>query len=176
MEQNTPAGGAHGAPPVLARILEWPVRFAGAISALLIIATFVLVVYAVLQRYVLDEPLKWGDEMLGYMLVATVMCGAAEALRKGDHIAIDIVPARFSESARTIFDAISCLAVLALSIVLGVSSYNSVLFSYDFGSYSPGYLEAPMWIPQSTLILGSALLASAAAARLIRLSAQGSGS
>lgn len=176
MAHHSSAGGADAAPPALVRILEWPVRFAGAISALLVIAIFALVVYAVLQRYVFDEPLKWGDEMLGYMLVTTVMCGGAEALRRGDHIAIDLVPGRFSGRVRTGFDALSCLAVLALAVMLAVSSYGSVMFSYGFGSYSPGYLEAPMWLPQSTLLMGSVLLGLAAVARLIRLLAGGVGS
>ena len=45
-------------------------------------------------------PLTWGDEMLGYLLVATVMAGAAEALRRGDHIAIDLVTSRLTGRAR----------------------------------------------------------------------------
>lgn len=166
-------GGTGRVPPLVIRILEWPVRLGGMISTLLILVAFALVVFAVFQRYVLDTPLKWGDEMLGYLLVAIVMSGAAEALRRGDHIAIDLVADRVSGRARTIIDVIGNLAVLVFSAILMLSADEAVRFAYSFGSYSPGYLEAPMWIPQSALIVGSALLGLAALARLLARLAPG---
>ena len=75
----------------LGRVVTALVRLGAMISVALILVTFAIVIVAIGRRYVLDQPLMWGDQLIGYLLVAIVMLGAAEALRRGDHIAIEIV-------------------------------------------------------------------------------------
>jgi len=152
----------------LAEAMEWPIRLAGRLSSLLILLSFCLMIFAIFQRYFLNTPLKWGDEMLGYLLVAIVMSGMAEALRRGDHVAIDLVSSFFGHTARGWLTRLSYSAVLAFAVIFGISADEVVRFSYGFGSYSPGYLEAPMWIPQSTMVAGSVLLGLGALAGLLR--------
>ena len=153
---------------LLAKIMEWPIRIAGVFSSLLIFVSFCLMIFAIFQRYFLNTPLKWGDEMLGYLLVAIVMSGVAEALRRGDHVAIDLLTSFFGTKVQAWLKHLSYAAVLAFSVIFGISADEVVRFSYGFGSYSPGYLEAPMWIPQSTMIAGSILLGLGALAGLVR--------
>jgi len=167
MAHKTKAEGADAAPSVLEAIAAWPVRIAGAVSAALILAVFALVIYAIFQRYFLGTPLKWGDEMLGYLLVALVMCGAAEAFRRGDHIAIDLLPARVGPAAKTGLDLLASAAVVAFSAVLAHSTWHSMQFAYGFGSYSQGYLEVATWIPQIPMFVGACLLGLMAAVRLV---------
>ena len=152
----------------LATMMEWPIRIAGMLSSLLIFVSFCLMIFAIFQRYFLNTPLKWGDEMLGYLLVAIVMSGVAEALRRGDHVAIDLLTSFFGLKVRALLTYLSYTAVLAFAVIFGISADEVVRFSYGFGSFSPGYLEAPMWIPQSTMIAGSVLLGLGALAGLIR--------
>jgi len=152
----------------LAIMMEWPIRIAGVLSSLLIFVSFCLMIFAIFQRYFLNTPLKWGDEMLGYLLVAIVMSGVAEALRRGDHVAIDLLTSFFGIKIRALLTYLSYTAVLAFAVIFGISADEVVRFSYGFGSYSPGYLEAPMWIPQSTMIAGSILLGLGALAGLVR--------
>ena len=152
----------------LAIMMEWPIRIAGVLSSLLIFVSFCLMIFAIFQRYFLNTPLKWGDEMLGYLLVAIVMSGVAEALRRGDHVAIDLLTSFFGIKVRALFTYLSYTAVLAFAVIFGISADEVVRFSYGFGSFSPGYLEAPMWIPQSTMIAGSVLLGLGALAGLVR--------
>ena len=152
----------------LAIMMEWPIRIAGVLSSLLIFVSFCLMIFAIFQRYFLNTPLKWGDEMLGYLLVAIVMSGVAEALRRGDHVAIDLLTSFFGIKIQAFLTYLSYTAVLAFAVIFGISADEVVRFSYDFGSYSPGYLEAPMWIPQSTMIAGSVLLGLGALAGLVR--------
>ena len=152
----------------LAIMMEWPIRIAGVLSSLLIFVSFCLMIFAIFQRYFLNTPLKWGDEMLGYLLVAIVMSGVAEALRRGDHVAIDLLTSFFGIKIQAFLTYLSHTAVLAFAVIFGISADEVVRFSYDFGSYSPGYLEAPMWLPQSAMIAGSVLLGLGALAGLVR--------
>ena len=145
------------------RLVTGLIRFCGALSTALILVIFVQIVVAVTRRYVFDRPLQWSDEMIGYLLVTLVMLGAAEALRRGDHIAIDLVvdrvPARFAPLQR----AFSHLAVLVFALVVGHSIWDSITFARGFGSYSVGYIEIETWIPQVPVVFGMGLLALSAA-------------
>ena len=171
-DENGQDGGDSGSSPFWLKLPEELVGIAGTISTLLILAIFFLIIYAIAQRYFLDTPLKWGDEMAGYLLVAMVMFGAAEALRRGDHIAIDLLVNRLPVRGRRFAAAFSWFAVLAISLIIAYSAYEAVTFAYSFDSYSPGYLEAPMWIPKLTVLLGAGLMSLLALARLARVLVQ----
>ena len=154
------------------RILQWPGIIVGMISSFLILVVFGLIIYAIFQRYVLNTPLKWGDEMVGYLLVSLVMAGAAEAMRRGDHIAIDLVSSRLKDLPLVLAKLFGYFSVIAFASILGISAYETVLFSYNFGSYSNGYLEAPMWIPQLTILVGSILLGLVVLGQIVGLLAE----
>ena len=159
--------GAQDAPSLPKGLLAWPAWLGGVVASLLVLATLVLVVYAILQRYFLDTPLKWGDELAGYLLVALVMLGAAETLRRGEHIAIDLVTDRVGPGLKRVLAVVANLAVIGFAVVLGLSAWESISFAYDFGSYSPGYLEVATWIPQLPMLIGAGLLILVALALLI---------
>lgn len=143
-------------------------KLSAALSALLILAVLVIVTYAVFQRYVLETPLLWGDELLGYLLVAIVMLGAAEALRGNDHIAMDVFSARAGPRLDRWLRIWADLAVLAFAVVLGWSTWQSIRFAIDFGSYSVGHIEIATWIPQVPMLVGSALLGLIALTRILQ--------
>lgn len=174
MHQGDPVETADAA-SLPARALYGLVWLCGALSALLIIFILGVVTYAVIQRYVLGTPLLWGDEFIGYVLVAIVMLGTAEALRKGDHIAIDLLTSRAGKVGSHVLAAWSDLAVLAFAIVLGWSSWIAIEFAYDFGEYSSGYIEIQTWIPQLPMLIGSVLIALVAITRLFERLIQGHG-
>jgi C4-dicarboxylate transporter DctQ subunit len=161
--------GAKNAPSLTRRMVYWLVQWCGAISCVLVLAILVLVIYSVIQRYVLNTPLKWGDEMLGYLLVAFIMLGAAQAQRKGDHIAIDILSQRVTGTAGNLLRAFSSLAIITFAFVLGFSTWKSIAFGYAFGSYSPGYLEVATWVPQVPMLIGALLLGLTGLVHLVQL-------
>jgi len=151
-----------------ARGIVFLVKLSAALSALLILVALSVIAYAVFQRYVMETPLLWGDELLGYFLVAIVMLGAAEALRLNDHIAMDVFSARAGPMLGRWLRVWADLAVLAFAVVLGWSSWKSVRFAIDFGSYSVGHIELATWIPQVPMVVGPALLGLMALTRILR--------
>ena len=167
MNTGSNGEGATTASSPIAKITTPIVWLGGAISTVLILVAFAVTVYAVINRYVLNSPLLWADELIGYFLVALVMFGAAEAYRRNDHIAIDLLSSKTSGTAALILAVISDLSVLAFAAVLGISTWEAVTFAYSFGSYSSGYIEIETWIPQSPLLAGAALFALAALEKLI---------
>jgi hypothetical protein len=65
--------------------------------------------------------------------------------------------------------------VLAFSVLLFRTAWHTVTFSREFEAYSNGELQLPLWIPQSTMLLGALLLGLVALMRLIRTIAVGHG-
>lgn len=164
-EKKAGAGDA----PAVVRAAEILIRIGGTLSTLLILLVFAIVAYAITQRYVLDTPLLWGDEFIGYTLAAIVMLGAAEALRRGDHISIDLLTSQAGGALRVFLGALSNIAVIVFAAIIGWSAWESIIFARAFGSYSVGYIEIETWIPQIPMLFGAALLILAALARIIRL-------
>ncbi|BCH28545.1 C4-dicarboxylate ABC transporter substrate-binding protein [Mesorhizobium sp. L-8-10] len=142
-------------------------RIGGALSAALILIVLAVTFVSVFNRYVLGKPIMGVDEGTGFLVVAIVMFGAAEALRRGDHIRIDLLFDHAGPRLRWHLELWSLASVILFSALLLVAAWHTVLFSRAFGAYSTGYLSVPMWIPQSTMVVGALLLIVAALAALL---------
>ena len=160
--------GAATAPFFPDRIVTGLVRLCGSLSTALILAIFIQIVVAVTRRYIFNNPLQWNDEMIGYLLVTLVMLGSAEALRRGDHIAIDLVSARLRPGPARAQIALANLSIMAFAAIVGLSIWDSISFARSFGSYSVGYIEIETWIPQVPVVLGMILIFLTAALGLYR--------
>lgn len=139
-----------------------------AVAALAVLITLGATGYSVFMRYVLGAPITWIDELSGYLVVAIVMFGAAEALRRDDHIQVDLLTSRLTGRALEEMRVLWMLLVIMFTAVLLFSAWRAVIFSYNFGMYSDGYLEMPLWKPQSFLVVGSVLMVLAAFAKIGR--------
>ena len=93
------------------------------------------------MRYVINIPQTWTDELVGYFLVATVMFGVAETLRKNDHIAVDLISAKLNSKNRRYVNIWGMIAVILLSMAMFYSSYQMVGFSYSVNLISDGYVD-----------------------------------
>jgi TRAP-type C4-dicarboxylate transport system permease small subunit len=153
----------------LTRTIGWLALAASVVSAALVILTLVVTGFSVFRRYVMGRPVTWSDELSGFLVVAVVMLGAAEVLRKDEHVSVDILSDRAVGTRRKMLEFWSNLSVAIVSGVLFASALNAVQFSRMIGVYSDGYLEAPLWIPQSFMLAGAGLLFLLAAARCLDL-------
>ena len=153
---------------IIDRVLEAICRFGIMCGALLVIATMVVVGYSVMMRYIFGIPQVWTDELVSFWLVAIVTLGAADVLRRDGHIRIDLLTDRLPIQAQAWVDVWGLLSVLVLSIVMTISGWEMVSFSWSVDLVSDGYLELPMWIPQSLIPIGFGLMAMAALHRLIQ--------
>lgn len=166
MEKQTEHGTAQ-AVPLLERLLTPLVRLCGAISALLVLILLALTACAIFMRYFMNKPLVWGDQLLGYLLVAFVMLGLTEAYRNGTHISIDMVVDKLQGRLNRLRWIWSDFCVLLLALVVGISTYKSISFARLFGSYSSGAIQVQTWVPQVPVLLGAGLMGLFALTRLI---------
>lgn len=166
---STQAEGEHYAPSSVERAAGYLTWLCAAAAAVLVLLSLALTAYSVIRRYVFGMPVTWTDELYGYLVIGMVMLGAAESLRRGDHIAVDLLTARLNQTARRYLDLWAMLLVIAVGVALIVSATRMVSYSYSFGIFSEGYLEMPMWMPQAVFLLGSVLLVLMAVCRIVTI-------
>ncbi len=142
-----------------------------ALAALSVLVSLVLVCYSVAMRYFFARPEPWVDEAVGYVLVASVSFAIAEALRKGEHISVDILTERLGSRGQRFVQVLGLLAVTLTAIILVSEGWEMVAFSRMAGIRSIGYLAIPIWTAQALVPAGGALLLLAALAELLRLAA-----
>jgi TRAP-type C4-dicarboxylate transport system permease small subunit len=151
--------------------VRWLTDAAMAVAAASVLVSLALVCYSVLMRYFANRPEPWVDEAVGYVLVASVMFAVAEALRRGEHIAVDILAERLPPAGRRAVYVLGMVAVAVTATALIIEGWAMVEFSQMIGIRSIGYLAAPMWIPQAMVPIGGVLLLLASLAELVRLAA-----
>jgi TRAP-type C4-dicarboxylate transport system permease small subunit len=116
------------------------------------------------MRYFLNHPIAWVDELVGYLLVASVMLAAADALHEGEHIAVDILTEKLSRRGRRRVLLFGLAAVALCGALLAFEGYDMVSFSRMVNLLSNGYLAVPMWVPQLAVPVGALMLIGAAIA------------
>lgn len=146
----------------LAALVGALARLGVALAAASLLASMALIGYSVVMRYFLNQPVPWIDELAGYLLVASVMLAAADALLEGEHISVDVLVARLSARGRHRCALGGLVAVLAAAALLAVEGADMVAFSRMVDLKSNGYLALPLWLPQALVPAGAVLMALAA--------------
>ncbi len=154
---------------VLDRLIGWLCRLGLWLAGAVLLVSLGLVTYSVGMRYFANRPVPWVDELVGYLLVASVMLAAAEALRRGEHISVDLITDRLPTGGKRIAQWFALLTVLIAGLALFIQGLDTVAFSQLLGIRSTGYLGIPIAWPQSLIPIGGGLLALAALSGLLRL-------
>lgn len=76
----------------MSAVKRWLDAVLGAVVAGLMGVAVLNVLWQVFSRYVLGSPSSWTEELARYLLIWIGLLGAAYALGKGQHLAIDLLP------------------------------------------------------------------------------------
>jgi TRAP-type C4-dicarboxylate transport system permease small subunit len=162
------SGGATAHP--LRRALDALYRAGGALGALFLLATCVLILMNVAGS-LLHVVTRSLDEFAGYCMAASAFLALAYTLRAGEHIRMSLglqsLPERLRMPAEFLATAIGTL-------MAGFLAWNAAklcLVSYRINDLSQGIIPLPLWIPQSAMAVGSAIFALAMADRLVCIGA-----
>lgn len=107
------------------------------------------------------------DDFAGYAMLASSFLALAHTFGKGEHIRVTILVQRLHGRARRLAE-IWCLAIAAaLAGYLAWFSISNTWISYQIGDISTGLVPVPLWIPQTAMALGAAVLCIAVLEQLI---------
>lgn len=169
---STPTDSA-GREPALVRALSRAIALlnstAMALSAAGVLVALGLIGWAVVMRYVFSSPPLWVDEVVGFLLVAIVMLAAADVLRKGEHIGVDLFTSQLSSRGKQWAQAWSSLAALAAALIFVFNGWETAMFSRTLGILTEGHLEWPVYLLMLLLPLGGLLMLLTALEALVRL-------
>lgn len=154
-----------------ARVLGALSQAATAVSALGVLVSLALIAWAVAMRYAFNRPPAWVDDAVGFLLVLIVMLAAAQVLRRGEHIGVDLLTSRLGPRARRWADAWVALAALAASLVFVANGWSTAMLSRQLGIVAEGNVEIPVYWVQLLLPLGGLMMALAALEALVRVAA-----
>lgn len=153
---HTEAGGP--ALRALGRVVSALAGLGMALAAAGLLLSFVLIGWAVVMRYAFNAAPIWVDEVVGFLLVAVVMLAAAQTLRRGEHIGVDLLTERLSVRGRRWTAAWAALATGVIAGVLIVNGWETASLARRLGLLTEGSLEWPTWWLMLLMPAGGTLL------------------
>ena len=138
----------------------------GTLAALFMIAIGVLVLASIIGRMI-GAQLPGLADYAGYCMAAASFLALAYTFGHGGHIRVTLIINRFHGGARRVAE-VWCLGVGSfLSVYFAYYSIKMVRVSILINDISQGPDATPLWIPQLSMAVGTAVLAVALLDRLI---------
>ncbi len=140
----------------------------GIAAALCLIAILFLIVVQMMARWT-GEVFPGAPDYAGYAMASASFLAFASALNKGAHIRVSILVNAVGPPLRRLIN-IWCFGVGTLIAWYFVYyAYRFVYFSWKFNDISQGQDRTALWIPQSVMLFGAAVLAIALTDHLLAL-------
>lgn len=106
------------------------------------------------------------SEIAAYLLVGATFLGLAYTFIHHAHIRVTLLVTRLPAALRAWFE-VFCLGIaLIISLLLSYGLVGLIIESREFNDVSSGFMSIPLWIPQTVLLVGVALLCLALAEAL----------
>lgn len=131
----------------------------------------ICVIAQVICRYALGAPLTWSEELARYMQIWMVMLGAAVMMRKGGHLAIDLVTASLPPKAKKVTDFIAFVAIIVFFFIVVKEGIPVAMNAMK--QHSPA-MQANMGYIYMALPVGGALILMETLIRFVRFLKTGS--
>lgn len=161
-EDGAAPGNESAALRALGRVVAALAAAAMALAALALLVSLGLIGWSVVMRYGFNAAPTWVDDVVGFMLVAIVMLAAAQTLRRGEHIGVDVLVVRLSPTGRRWAAAWAALATAAIAGVLIANGWGTAMLARSLGLLTEGALEWPTWLLMLLMPTGGVLLLLAA--------------
>lgn len=100
-------------------------------------------------------------EFAAYLLAAASFLALAAALNRGVHVRVSLILNNVTPAVRRGLEAIAALIGFAVAAYYTYWSASMTLDSWRYHDLSYGLVPVPMWIPQTPMVVGLALLAIA---------------
>jgi TRAP-type C4-dicarboxylate transport system permease small subunit len=130
----------------------------GYVAGLLILLVSFMVSYEVFMRGFFNAPTEWSIEISVYLVMASGFLGLAPALAGNNHISVDLLTSKLSLTVNKGLRTFTAIVGLIFCLILTIASADMVLVSYEMGSLSTSTLRIPLYIPQSAIPIGAALI------------------
>lgn len=115
----------------------------------------VVVIIGVFYRYVLNDALPWPEELARYAMIWLAWLGGGLALRRGAHVATDLLVSRLTPRARRVLLFVGNVLVIGFLLIVLI---NGITLVGRVSQQSTVALGISMQIPYAAAPLGAALM------------------
>lgn len=140
------------------RLLDFIYLASGILSALFLLALLLIIVAAMLTRF-LGIGFPGATDYAGYMMAGASFLAFAYTLNKGGHVRVSLLLGRLTGRARYVGELICHILASILSTVIAWHAINMVYWSYLLGDVSQGQDASKLWVVQSPVAIGAVILA-----------------
>ncbi|MDB9983462.1 TRAP transporter small permease [Candidatus Pelagibacter sp.] len=148
-------------------------RACGAFAVGALIVSILVIVELVFERYFFQRAITWQTELVTILLVASTFIGSAYVLSEKAHVSME-----------WIYDFMSKKNIVKLKIFTSLLSLCFFLILFYFGflmveeaftkNYTTGTIwDPPLWVPYSSMLIGSILMILQYIAEIIKLYDEG---
>ena len=153
-----PQGGAARGP--LRRALDALYDGAAWLAALCMVGLLVMVLLSVAGRQ-LHFHLPGTDAYAGYLMAAAGFLALAHTLKRGEHIRVTLLLSALTGGAQRALEIWALFAATALALLSAFYSGRLAWQSRVFNDISTSNDATPLWLPQLSMAVGTAILAIA---------------
>lgn len=139
------------------RALDFLFDAAGVLAAFFVFAIFASMLATTTMRELGLRTGGWED-MVSWLTAAAAFFGLAHTFKHGDFVRVELLLSKVAPGTRR---ALETAALAIGSVFIGYLAIFTTLYvidSWRLGDMSGGLLVVPIWIPQSSFVLGAWLL------------------
>ena len=154
------------------KLLDWLYTGSGILAGVFLILIAVLSLAQICGRLLGFAAYSF-DDFAGYCMAASSFLGLAHTYRRNEHIRVALLVDRFSGNKRQVLET---LCLTASTFLIGFFAWyatDMVWTSYAIDDVSQGLVSVPLWLPQSGMALGLAIMSIALLDDLIIVLARG---
>jgi len=133
---------------------------AAALAALFMVGLLAMVLLAILGRQ-FDFHVRGTDAYAGYLMAAVGFLALAHTLKRGEHIRVTLLLGALKGTPRRALELWSLAAGALLALLFAGYSAKLAWQSYRFHDISTASDATPLWLPQLSMALGTAIFALA---------------
>ena len=142
---------------MLRRLLDALFDGAAYLAAAFVFAIFAVMIGATVMRE-LGMRTGGSDDLVAWMCAAAGFLAMAQAFRRGDFVRVTLLLDRLSPPNTRRFEIAALAIGTAFVAYLAWAAAIFVYESWDFGDMANGLIAIPLWIPQSSFVVGTLLL------------------
>jgi TRAP-type C4-dicarboxylate transport system permease small subunit len=128
------------------------------LSAVALMVLMLVVGVDIVTRWGFNFSYEISDEVAAYMLVAIAFLSLPVSHINGAFHRVEFVQARLSTRWKIISSIFFELVALIFCAIFVWQFIGLVRSTWRFGDHAPTFLETPLWIPRSLLVVGMAAL------------------
>ena len=157
---------------MLRKLLDFVYQASGVVAALCLVAILLLIVAQMIARWT-GEIFPGAANYAGYAMAAASFFAFANALNHGAHIRVSVLLNALPHGPKRLLE-IWCFGLAALiAWYFTYCAYFFVYWSWKFNEISQSQDAVRLWIPQSVMIIGGAILAIALSDNLLHVLRKG---